>query len=114
MLPADHRLAGKQDLALADLEGERWLRYNDPRPDDLPIRTIEEKFECVAAGTGITLVPESVAEQYSRAAIAYVPVRDAESDEVLLAWEAGRRSPLIAAFVAVARGAGHGRAPGTG
>ncbi|MFJ3304074.1 LysR family transcriptional regulator [Streptomyces sp. NPDC086549] len=103
MLPADHRLAGKQELALADLEGEQWLRYSDPRPDDLPIRTIEEKFECVAAGTGITLVPASVAEQYSRSDITYVPVRDAEPDEVLLAWEKGRRSPLVTAFARFAR-----------
>jgi DNA-binding transcriptional LysR family regulator len=102
MLPADHRLAGKPELILADLDGESWLRYVDPRPDDLPIRTIEEKFESVAAGTGITLVPQSVAEQYSRPDITYVPVRDAERDEVILAWEAGRRSPLIAAFTEVA------------
>lgn len=105
MLPAEHRLAGKQELALADLEDERWLRSTDPRPDDLPIRTIEEKFECVAAATGITLVPTSVAEQYSRPDITYVPVRDAEPDQVLLVWEKekGRRSPLIDAFARIAQ-----------
>ncbi|TXS48717.1 LysR family transcriptional regulator [Streptomyces sp. uw30] len=104
MLPAEHRLAGKQELLRADLDGETWLRYVDPRPDDVPIRTIEEKFERVAAGTGITLVPVSVAEQYSRPDITYVPVTDAAPDEVLLAWDAGRRSPLIAQFVAAAQG----------
>jgi DNA-binding transcriptional LysR family regulator len=103
MLPTEHRLAGKQELALADLEGEPWLRYSDPRPGDLPIRTVEEKFESVAAGAGITLVPESVAEQYSRPDIAYVPVRDAEPDQVFLAWEAGRRSALIADFARIAQ-----------
>ncbi|WP_330460733.1 LysR substrate-binding domain-containing protein [Streptomyces sp. NBC_00820] len=110
MLPEGHRLAGKQELSLVDLDGETWLRYSDPRPGDLPIRTIEEKFECVAAGTGITLVPRSVAEQYSRPDISYVPVTDAEPDQVLLAWAAGRRSPLIAAFAEVA--AAVGAAPG--
>ncbi|KOV62253.1 LysR family transcriptional regulator [Streptomyces sp. MMG1121] len=102
MLPGDHRLAGKQELSLADLDGERWLRYADPRPGELPIRTIEEKFECVAAGTGITLVPRSVAEQYSRPDIGYVPVTDAEPDQVLLAWAAGRASALITAFAEAA------------
>ncbi|MFJ9814810.1 LysR family transcriptional regulator [Streptomyces sp. NPDC101151] len=106
MLPDGHRLAGKQELSLADLEAETWLRYSDPLPGDLPIRTIEEKFECVAAGTGITLVPRSVAEQYSRPDISYVPVTDAEPDQVLLAWAAGRHSPLIAAFAEVAALAG--------
>ena len=103
MLPADHRLAGKQELALSDLSGETWLRYSDPGSDDVPIRTVEEKFERVAAGTGITLVPTSIAEQYSRPDITYVPVPDAEPDQVYLAWEADRRSPLIAAFVRTAR-----------
>ncbi|MER5916562.1 LysR substrate-binding domain-containing protein [Streptomyces sp. NPDC001982] len=103
MLPADHRLAGKQELAVSDLAGEDWLRYSDPGPDDVPIRTVEEKFERVAAGSGITLVPTSIAEQYSRPDITYVPVPDAEPDQVFLAWEAGRRSPLITAFARIAQ-----------
>jgi len=35
-----------------------------------------------------------------------VPVPDAERDQVFLAWEASRRSPLIAAFAEVARSSG--------
>jgi len=103
MLPAEHRLANKQELALSDLAGETWLRYADPGPDDVPIRSVEEKFERVAAGTGITLVPVSIAEQYSRPDITYVPVPDAEPDQVFLAWETGRRSPLITAFAEAAQ-----------
>jgi DNA-binding transcriptional LysR family regulator len=99
MLPAHHRLAGKRELLLADLEDEPRLRYADPGPDDVPIRTIEEKFERVVAGQGITLVPESVAQQYSRPDITYVPVLDADPDQVFLAWEANRKSPLVEAFV---------------
>ncbi|WP_329185198.1 MULTISPECIES: LysR family transcriptional regulator [unclassified Streptomyces] len=102
MLPAAHRLAGKQELLLCDLDGETWLRYSDPGPDDTPIRTVEEKFERVAGGAGITLVPESVAARYSRPDIAYVPVTDAPPDQVFLAWEADRRAPLVAAFAEVA------------
>ncbi|MEW1780263.1 LysR substrate-binding domain-containing protein [Streptomyces sp. NPDC086777] len=111
MLSDRHRLAGKQEISLSDLDGETWLRYHDPRPGDLPLRTIEEKFECVAAGSGITMVPRSAAEQYSRPDIVYVPVVDAEPDRVLLAWAAGRRSALAAAFAEAAAAAG---APGTG
>ncbi|MEU5256648.1 LysR family transcriptional regulator [Streptomyces longwoodensis] len=112
MLPADHRLAGKQELALADLDGETWLRYHDPRPGDVPIRTIEEKFERVAGGAGITLVPRSVAEQYARPDITYVPVPDAEPDEVLLAWDPSRATPLVAAFVEIATRASTGATAG--
>ncbi|MFD9006924.1 LysR family transcriptional regulator [Streptomyces sp. NPDC059582] len=103
MLPADHPLAGKPELASADLAGERRLRYSDAGPDDPQIRTIEEKFERVAAGYGITLVPRSVAEQYSRPDITYVPVTDAEPDQVFLAWAANRDSPLVAAFAQAAQ-----------
>ncbi|MQY39764.1 hypothetical protein SRB17_77910 [Streptomyces sp. RB17] len=70
------------------------------------MRTVEEEFECVAAGTGITLVPHSVAEQYSRPDISCVPVTDAEPDQVLPAGAAGRRSPLITAFVEAAQSPG--------
>jgi DNA-binding transcriptional LysR family regulator len=56
----------------------------------------------VAGGAGITLVPESVAERYSRPDITCVPVPDAERDEVPLAWEASRRPPLITAFAPLA------------
>ncbi|MEU8976052.1 LysR substrate-binding domain-containing protein [Streptomyces monashensis] len=108
MLPAGHRLDGKPELSLADLDGETWLRYAFPGPGDMPVRTVEEKFECVAAGSGITLVPHSIAEQYSRPDISYVPVTDAEPDQVLLAWAAGRTSPLIGEFAEAAATAGRG------
>ncbi|MFI6654137.1 hypothetical protein ACIBL8_01290 [Streptomyces sp. NPDC050523] len=45
-------------------------------------------------------------QEYSRPDITYVPVPGAERDQVFLAWEASRRSPLIAAFVESARSSG--------
>lgn len=59
----------------------------------------------MAAGTGITLVPCSVAGEYPRPDISYVPVTDAEPDQVLPARAAGRRSSLIAAFAGTAEAA---------
>jgi DNA-binding transcriptional LysR family regulator len=103
LLPADHRLAGKPALELSDLAGETWLRYTDTGADEVPIRVVEEKFERVASGAGITLVPASIAAQYSRSDITYVPVTDAEPDRVFLAWETSRRSPLVTAFAEAAR-----------
>jgi hypothetical protein len=52
---------------------------------------------------GNVLVPESVAELYSRPDITYVPVTDVGLDQVLLAWDVSRRSPLITAFAEAAR-----------
>ncbi|MHC3468919.1 LysR family transcriptional regulator [Streptomyces sp. 7R007] len=103
MLPADHRLAGKDELALADLHGEPRPRYAHAAAEDVPIRTVEEQLARVAAGHGVVLVPESVAAQYTRPDIAYVPVTDAEPAQVLLARAAGRHSPLVEAFVSAFR-----------
>jgi DNA-binding transcriptional LysR family regulator len=106
-LRADHPLAGREALTVADLEPEHHLRYLEPvktGPTRTTIlRSVEEKLEYVAAGHGIIVLPLSLTSYYTRQDIVYVPVTDAEPDEVLLAHEAARRSKLITAFVAAAR-----------
>lgn len=101
-LPEDHRLARRRTLRMADLEGDRHLRYLEPISVDgtrtTLLRGVEEKLEYVAAGHGIILLPRSATQHYSRPDVVYVPVVDAEPDEVLLATEARRRSKLITAF----------------
>ncbi|MFF7647420.1 hypothetical protein [Streptomyces canus] len=42
MLPVDHRITGSQELRRADLADEPRLRCDDPGPDDVPIRAVEE------------------------------------------------------------------------
>ncbi|MEU7860205.1 LysR substrate-binding domain-containing protein [Nonomuraea sp. NPDC049141] len=106
-LRADHPLAGKESLAAADLAGETHIRYLDIGASGTPIRTVEEKFEHIAAGHGIMFLPASIAAYYTRPDIAYVPVTDIEPDQVNLAWDAARRSPLITAFSRAARANAH-------
>jgi DNA-binding transcriptional LysR family regulator len=100
-LPADHPLAASEALSEADLAGETHLRYLQPVKGSVPLRGVEEKLEHVAAGNGVILLPRSATRFYTRPDIVYVPVPDAEPDEVLLAYE--RRSPLVSAFVDAAR-----------
>jgi DNA-binding transcriptional LysR family regulator len=108
-LPADHPLAQQTDVSAADLAGERHLRYLQPAPvpgvsgPQRPLRSVEEKLEHVAAGHGIIVLPLSATRYYSRPDVAYVPVRDAEPDQVYLATEATRRSKLITLFIGVAQ-----------
>ena len=108
MLPADHALARRAGLSTADLAGERHLRYPQPAPvpgvsgPQRPLRSIEEKLEHVAAGHGIIVLPLSATQYYSRPDVVYVPVLDAELDQVYLASEATRRSKLITGFIGVA------------
>jgi DNA-binding transcriptional LysR family regulator len=105
-LPADHPLAGAGALSTEDLEDEPHLRYMQAVAGSPPLRGVEEKLEHVAAGRGIILLPQSATEYYTRPDIVYVPVPDAEPDEVLLASERARRAPLVSAFAEAARSVG--------
>ncbi len=117
VLRADHRLAGKESVTVADLAGEHLL--NDPGavPEwrevavelrdgtALPFRgfqSVEEKLEHVAAGTGIAVVPLSTSEYYTRPDVTHVPVADLPPNEVCLAWVAARRSRVIFEFAEIA------------
>jgi DNA-binding transcriptional LysR family regulator len=106
-LRADHPLATRESVTVAELADEHHLRYLEPiktGPARTTIlRSVEEKLEYVATGHGIIVLPLSATTYYTRPDIVYVPVTDAEPDEVLLACEVSRRSKSIAAFVAAAR-----------
>jgi DNA-binding transcriptional LysR family regulator len=121
MLPSDHQLAGKETISVADLATEHLLQ----NPDDVPewrdialelrdrtprrriprFRTIEEKLEHVAAGTGVIVLPQSAATAYSRSDIAFVPISDLAPSQVCLAWDSSRHSDLIREYVAITLGA---------
>lgn len=117
-LPADHRLAGKGSLRIADLADEHllqdpaavpeWrdlateLRARTPRPPTPVMRTVEEKLEHVAAGHGIVVLPRSTATFYTRPDVVAVPISDIGPNHVCLAWDSNRRSPLISEFAAIA------------
>jgi DNA-binding transcriptional LysR family regulator len=117
MLPADHRLAGKPAIDIADLADEHLLQPPDAVPEwrDIALelrtgrakpvpemRSVEEKMEHVAAGGGISIIPLSVAAFYHRPDVAAVPVNDIAANKVCLAWIASRRSRLVYDFAELA------------
>jgi DNA-binding transcriptional LysR family regulator len=103
-LPSDHPLAEAAELFERDLSEERHLRYLEPpAPGGTPIRSVEEKLEHVAAGDGIIVLPLSATQHYSRPDVVYVPVLDAEPDQVSLAFVEGRDAYPVSDFVAAAR-----------
>jgi DNA-binding transcriptional LysR family regulator len=112
VLPAGHRLAGKEEVTEADLAGEPVVWHDDPGtqptgrplPDSgLRVRGVEEKLEHVAAGRGISFVGRSETTFYSRPDISYVPIPELAPDQVCLAMAASRTSPLAEDFLAAAR-----------
>ncbi|HEY6492496.1 MAG TPA: LysR family transcriptional regulator substrate-binding protein [Trebonia sp.] len=110
VVPADHRLADKDAVAVADLTGEHLLQDPDAVPEwrDIavelrgrqrrvqvpPLRSVEEKLEHVAAGHGIVVLPLSTATFYTRPDLSYVSVGDVAANQVCLAWDSlGQPAP---------------------
>jgi DNA-binding transcriptional LysR family regulator len=96
-LPATHHLAQRRTLTYADLEGESILDAQTRRTS-----SAEEKFELIAAGQGIAVVPRSVAQTYSRPDLVYRRVTDALPVESCLVVAEDRRERRLLDFVAVA------------
>lgn len=113
VLPADHRLAGRDRADLADLLDEPWVVSASPdpayqdfalatrarrgRPPALgpTVRNIDEYLEVVLAGRAVGLAPASAARFYGRPGIAFVPVPDAEPSVCALSRSTAR--PLLPA-----------------
>jgi DNA-binding transcriptional LysR family regulator len=118
VLPAGHRLAGKETISLADLADEHLLQHPEivpawratatewrGRSHVPPLRithAMEEKLERVAAGRGIVVLPQSTASYYQQPGVFHVRVGDIPPAETCLAWPSSRRSPLIAEFASLA------------
>ncbi|HJP74034.1 MAG TPA: LysR substrate-binding domain-containing protein [Pseudonocardiaceae bacterium] len=112
LLPRGHRLAGREFVTLADIADEPLPRmldpdYNafwriDPRPDgrrapDGPlIKAIEDKFELIADGQIVAIVPRGA--HLARPDVVSVPLRGVDPVPVVLATRAGDNRRLLTAF----------------
>jgi DNA-binding transcriptional LysR family regulator len=119
VVPADHRLAGKETVRIADLADEHLLQPPDVVPEwrdiatELRSRTgakpvtvmthsVEEKLEMVASGRGVVVLPESTATFYRRPDVSSATIEDIGPNQVALAWEAARRDALVDEFAELA------------
>jgi DNA-binding transcriptional LysR family regulator len=112
VLPAGHRLAGKEQITEADLAGEPLVWPGDastqptkrPHPDaGYLVRGVDETLEHVGAGRGISFLARSATVFYSHPDVSYVPVTDLAPDQVCLAVAASRTSPLVDDFLNAAQ-----------
>jgi hypothetical protein len=78
--------------------------------------TTRQALEVVASGTGIAIVPMSVARLLHRKDLTHRPVTDVPPTRVGLAWPTDVEDPDLDAFVGVVRGrtARSSRGPGDG
>src|SRR3954447_16821411 len=112
VLPAGHRLAGKDQIAEAALPGEPLVWPGDastqptrrPHPDaGYLVRGVDETLEHVAAGRGISFLARSATVFYTHPEVAFVPVPDLAPDQVCLAVATANRSPVVDDFFTAAR-----------
>ncbi|MDO9455628.1 LysR family transcriptional regulator [Nocardioides sp.] len=119
VVPLDHRLAGKEQVELDDFAHEPLVRSVDPvrdafwridpRPDgsrapDGPLGgEREDKFELVASGEALTLMPAPGPDSRLRAGLTTVPVEGIAPCQVVVATRSAERRALVRRFVALAR-----------
>jgi DNA-binding transcriptional LysR family regulator len=97
VLPTGHPLAARAALRLADLAGEPVVRSGD----ELPVRDGAQLVQLVALGRVVAVLPESVRPRLGRD-LAAVPVLDAPTVALHVAWPAASTSRAVAAFVRAA------------
>jgi len=120
VLPSEHPLAARRSLSVADLRGESvvlargtdggWIGLNTvaPRLADAASTTapaaasIEELLIRVAAGHGVGVMPESLADSLRNAGFSHVPLVDAPPSAVALVWRRNVVLPSVRTFVQTA------------
>ncbi|MFI5930601.1 LysR family transcriptional regulator [Actinoplanes sp. NPDC051494] len=111
VLPAGHRLAGKEQITEADLAGEPLVwpgtsaqPTRRPHPDaGYLVRGVDETLEHVAAGRGVSFLARSATVFHSHPEVSFVPVPELAPEQVCLAVVASRAEPLVDDFVTAAR-----------
>ena len=89
----DHGIALYEELVLADLDGETtWTEVTDDR-------LLEAVF-----GDGVFVVPMSVARSHGRRDFVVVPITDAPTTRIALAWPVASDSETMQEFVGIVRG----------
>jgi len=90
----DHPVSVFDEVTLADLSEE----------DRLEGFTLATALDLAASGSGVLVVPQSVARTYSRRDLVHRPVTDAEPTRILLAWLRENPHEMIEEWIGIVRG----------
>ena len=102
--------AADEEVTTADLVDEQLVRPHQsgwqPEADQLawPPMTEQEAIETVAAGTGVVVLPMSVARLHQRKDVVTRVVTDLEPTTIALVWRVERDDEVTQAFVGVTKG----------
>lgn len=107
----DHVLAAAdEEVTTADLVDEQLVRPHasgwtpDAEQLDWPPMTEQEAIETVAAGTGVVILPMSIARLHQRKDVVSRVVSDLEPTTIALVWLVERDDEITQAFVGVTKG----------
>jgi len=113
VIPKDHVVTAVEEVTAEDLADELMLHPLDDvldweRPpgrliDDRPATTAEA-ISLVAAGTGLVVVPQSLARLHHRRDLTYRPLVDAPESGVALSWPEDETTELMEQFIGIVRG----------
>jgi DNA-binding transcriptional LysR family regulator len=92
----EHPVAAFDEIPVDDLRDELVL--------DDPALSTHLKVETVAAGTGVVVVPMSVARVHHRKDVVAVPVSGIPESQVGLVWRRDNEDPLTETFIGIVRG----------
>ncbi len=106
----DHLVTAVDEVTLEDLAEEQLVLPHasgwTPSAEQLdwPPMSVRDAVEVVAAGTGIAIMPMSVARLHQRKDTAYRPVTDLPRTTVGLAWLLDNEDPRVQTFIGIVRG----------
>ncbi|MGH3362425.1 MAG: LysR substrate-binding domain-containing protein [Nocardioides sp.] len=106
----DHVVTAADEVSLAELDDEQLVLPHvsgwTPTVDQLawPAMSPKEAIEVVASGTGIALLPMSVARLHHRKDVTHRPVHDLDPSTVGLAWLRDNEDPWVQTFIGIVRG----------
>jgi len=102
VLPRTHRLADRATLTMADLGDEQLPHWPGSPPNGGPlVRDGSQLAQLIALGRTIALLPAST-EAHLRADLTCVPVTDAPTSTLAIAWPEDSRSRPLAALIEAA------------
>jgi DNA-binding transcriptional LysR family regulator len=114
----DHPVAAYDEVAVADLADEvllqppedvpEWLAVASPdalgRSRSMPVMAAREAISVAAAGSGIVILPMSIARLHHRKDVVHRPVTGVAGSTVGLAWRVDDTDPRIEEFIGIVRG----------
>ena len=106
----EHLVTVVEEVSLADLDEEQLVVPHDsgwtPAAEQLawPPMSLRDAVEVVASGTGVVIVPMSVARLHHRKDTAYRPVTDLPPTKIGLAWLVDNDDERVQTFIGIVRG----------